>query len=326
MLPKIHKILTFGYFIFKNFAVGLNAQIKYERIYDAVSPLAQFTDATSLEYTINPFFRYYFPLKSRFGFYTQLHGSYSHLSPKDYFAPPPTDIAVGLSVGAYYFLNNSVSLEAAITDKINDRSYGDLIFNDAKRTNTLNFSIGVQCYLNKKVNIEEQTVAPKLARGTQMLGGILDFDLASNNQAKYFSAQPSYGYFVLKNFAAEVNAFYQTTSYNATSGNYQDVQYGASLSVSYFQKLFGRWYIVPRVGVESSHYENKSDPNFVVSTRHAFIGALNLNYFISNSFALELGINHKYEIVDKPIISPEKLGRFNDTHGFIGFRYFLLRR
>ncbi len=314
---------TFGYFLFKNFAVGIGVSAKYERYYDAASLYPQFDDLTSFEYSLSPFVRYYFPTKANFGFLAQLQGTYHHLSPKNYFTPAPTDRSISASAGIYYLLNNSVSLEVLFTDKISDRSYGDLVFNDTKRTNTVNLSIGVQCYIGNQNNRESETIEPAISRGAQTLGGTFNWTNSDSNPTNNFSARPSYGYFIFKNLAIEARAFYETTCYQTSSSNYQDKEYGAGLSISYYQKIFRRLYIVPSMGMERSHYEMTANPTFAISTRHAFEGSINLNYFISNSFALEAGVGQKIDIFDQPIISPDKLARYNDIRGFIGFKYFI---
>ena len=317
---------SFGYFIFNRLAVGINAAVQYEREYDPASAYVLFSDATSLEYSVSPFMRYYFPLKSHFGLIAHLQGTYYHFSPKDYFTPPPTDISVSAGIGVYYFLNHSVTLEMLLTDKISDRSYGDLVFNDAKRTSAINLSIGVQCYLNSKTNMEEQPIAPVLSRGSQTLGGTFNWTNSVRNPTNNFSVRPSYGYFVLKNLALEATAFYETTGYQTSNSSYTDTEFGAGLSLAYYQKIFRRLYIVPRAGIGRSHYDRTTDPLFKISTRHSFDGSLNLNYFLSNSFALEAGVGYKVDIFDQPIISPDKLARYDDLRGFFGFKYFIRKK
>jgi hypothetical protein len=142
-----------GYFLFKNFALGIKPAISYNR-YHYLNSFIQ--KSTTLG--ISPFIRYYVgSSKIRLFFqgsvgFNQTHNHVIGIN------PPPLDPFISnsndhtftqeIGVGLVYFINEHVGLEALINYNHNTNKYGAT--SSEIQTSNISFNLGFQIYLPGK--------------------------------------------------------------------------------------------------------------------------------------------------------------------------------
>ena len=126
-----------------------------------------------------------------------------------------------------------------------------------------------------------------VSKGTYTIGGNINYSSTSNSSST-FTANPSFGYFIIDNFYTAVSLSYEHSSYSSTKFD----MYGFGPSIRYYAHTDG---VVPFLGASFNYlWEKYSTVGYdkITVTQLKFAGGL--SYFVTEYFAVESTINYSF--------------------------------